>query len=455
LIMCAISTPSRTRHTHRLILAFAIVLSLSFRLFDPVRAESQQQKDIIRSLAWSPDGKLLASGSENGQVSLWDAQGQLVQHFPIQQDYVVRIVWSPNNQYLLSWSTDDRALLWKTDGRLQAVFEGCDENNAQAVQWSPDGDLLAVSPKSAPLQIWRTVPQAYGTGSALLVSLGLNEVGDDQNLRLAWSPDGSLLAAGHPYTNIVYVWRFTAGSYFGIVRKGAEAAGVLTTLQDLKQDEGAFVERLAWSADSSVLAVGYLGWTLQLWPRDKALQTLTSYSTKIDGQYDNVELAWSPDGSLLAFGDRYVTRDNRVQVRLWSRDGQPVETIEGGDAVVVGLAWSPQQVLAIAYNAIPALSLWSPGQKVRSAAPTFDGFVWGGVPEWSFDGAYLAMRYDTVSDGARIQVWTATGAPVAVLSGGNPDDSQPFAWSPTGNVLALRAEAGGVRLVDAASLKRE
>ena len=431
-------------------LAFLVLLSISLGLSDPVRADSQQ-KDVIRTLAWSPDGKLLASGSENGQISLWDAQGQPVRQFPIQQERVIRILWSPNNHYLLSWSTDDRALLWRTDGRLQAVFEGCGWLNDQAIQWSRDGDLLAVSSKSAPLQIWTTMAPEYG---ALLVALGLNEDGDDRNLRLAWSPDGSLLAAGHPYSNIVYIWDFTNVSYFGIVRKGAEATGALkATLQDLKQDEEAFVKRLEWSPDSKVLAIGYLGWTLQLWPRDKSLQTLTSYSARIEGQYDNVELAWSPDGKLLAFGDRYVTKDKLVKVRIWSPDGQPVETIEGGDAVIMGLAWSPRQVLAVAYNVISALDLWSPGQRVRSIAPTFDGFVWGGVPEWSFDGAYLAMHYSTVSEGSKIQVWAVEGAPVTTLSDGTTDDNLPFAWSPTDNVIAVRGERGEVRLVDVTSLK--
>jgi len=419
----------------------------------PVQA-GNQQPDVISALAWSPDGKLLASGSQNGQVSLWDTSGQPVRQLPILQQGINRIRWSPNNHFLLSWSVDNRALLWAINGELLAVFQECIDE--RAIQWSPDGDFLAVSPASSPLQIWLTVAgnDVDSTQGTLLASLGLNVEGDDTNLRLAWSPDGSLLAAGHKYSNIVYIWDFKSTPYWGITRKGAEATGALkVTLQDPKESAEAFVQRLEWSPDSKTLAIGYLGWTLQLWPRDQSLKTLASYPPKISGQYDNVEFAWSPDGKFLAFGDRYSDKDDSVNVRIWSPAGQLVETFERKESLVMGLAWSPKQVLAVAYNATAALDLWTAGQKVRSVVPEFDGFVWGGMPAWSYDGAYLAMRYTTNSGYARIQVWTADGKPVIVLDDDTPDENQPFAWSPTSNVLALRGEAAKVRLVSLPSAK--
>jgi WD40 repeat protein len=405
-------------------LLFLYVLTVSLWLPNSVGAVSQE-KDVIRELAWSPDGKLLASGSDRGQVSLWDANGKAVKQFPIQQENINRILWSPKNQFLLSWSTDDRALLWTIDGKLLAVFQDCSWTNWQAIQWSPDGEWLAVSPDNTILQIWKTTVDYQGI---LRTSLGVEEAGHDMDLRLAWSPDGKLLAAGNSRTNTVYIWDVEKGAfYWAITRKGVEALGALTVLEDPKLDHPASVERLAWSADSKVLAIGYYGWRFQLWHKGAALQTLVNRATNKDIQFDNVELAWSPDGKLLAYGDRPMSNPDVVYTRIWSADGRPVATIPGGEGVVMGLGWSPKQVLAIAYRSTSRLDLWSQGQKLRSAQSTFDSSAWG-TPTWSFDGAYLAMAFIIARGYAvPIQIWTAEGTPVTVLNDGT-EESQPFAW---------------------------
>jgi WD40 repeat protein len=342
---------------------FLIVLIASLWITGSVRVDAQE-KDIIRALAWSPDGKLLASGSAHGQVSLWDANGKLVKQFPIQQENVIRILWSSNNQFLLSWSRDNRALLWTTDGKLQAIFQECNVSNEHAIQWSPDGTLLAVSPNNANLQIWVTLPNDK---VFLRVSLGVDDAGLDIPLRLAWSPDGTLLAAGNTQTNIVYVWDVENRTYYWATQGWLDT---LKILQDRKIGPEGFVQRLAWSPDSKVLAIGYFGWSLQLWHRGAALQTLARYSTDISPQNYNVELAWSPDGKQLVFGDRGMNYPDLESIRFWSPNGKPVETIAHGNGGIVGLAWSPKQVLAIAYRNSSHLDLWASGQKTHSAQAT-------------------------------------------------------------------------------------
>jgi WD40 repeat protein len=439
---------------------FLLVLIIPLWMTAPLRAASQE-KDVIRELGWSPDGKLLASGSMHGQVSLWDANGKLIKQFPVQQENIIRILWSPNNQYLLSWSHDERALLWTTDGKLLAIFQECDASNEQAIQWSPDGDWLAVSPGNTGLQIWLTLASKEGDTwrigrGELRAHFRVEDFGHDTNLRLAWSPDGKLLAAGNSQANTVYIWDFEKGATFsGIARKGVVASGLLQILQDDKQSFTQFVQQVAWSPDSKVLAIGYLGWKLQFWQRGKALQALTRYSTDNIRQYYNVELAWSPDGKLLAFGDRPKDNENIVNTRLWSPNGKPAETIAGREGVIEGLAWSPKQVLAIAYSGSSRLDLWASGQTTRSAQPTFDGFIWGGKPTWSFDGAYLALDYHLPIDGYSIQIWTADGTPVTTYNDGTTEGTQPFAWSPTGNIIAVRGEGNQVRLIDVARLEHK
>jgi WD40 repeat protein len=402
-----------------------------------------QEQAIIRSLAWSPDGTLLASGAENGKVSLWDAKGTLVKQFSIQQGRIIRILWSPNNQFFLSWSTDNKAILWATDGTLLAVFQECNWLNASAIQWSPDGEWLAVSPDNTILQIWRTTAENTGI---LRAALGVEEAGHDTDLQLAWSSDSTMLAAGNTQTNTIYLWDRQKAVYWAITREGADVNNALTVVEDANLTNRPVVQRLAWSPDSQILAIGYFGWTLQLWSRDKALQTLTSYSSEIDGQYYNVELAWSPDGKLLAFGDRPT---DTVSTRIWSPDGALVGSVAGGEGVIVGLAWSSTQVLAIAQVGNPNLMLWSVDGDAHSAQPTFDGFAQD-APRWSFDGAYLAMRYNTVDKGGIIQIWMADGTPVTTLNDGTTDANQPFDWSPTSNVIAVRGEGNQVRLIDVA-----
>jgi WD40 repeat protein len=135
----------------------------------------------IFALAWSPDGKTLATGADDNLVILWDARsGQARSTLKGHSSRVVDVGWSPDGKTLASGS-DDSTLLWDlASEKPRATLSG------SGPRWSPDGKQLATLIGDTAI-LWE---ESTATERAKLK-------GHANDIRcLAWSPDGKMLATG-------------------------------------------------------------------------------------------------------------------------------------------------------------------------------------------------------------------------------------------------------------------
>jgi WD40 repeat protein len=160
----------------------------------------------VRSVAFSPDGRLLASGSWDDTIKLWDvATGSLVRSLSGHTDWVMSVAFSPDGRLLASGSWDDTIKLWDVaTGSLVRSLSG-HTGAVNSVAFSPDGRLLASG--------------SCGKAEGLYCVQGeikLWEVASGREVRslsghtswvmsVAFSPDGRLLASGS-YDGTIKLW---------------------------------------------------------------------------------------------------------------------------------------------------------------------------------------------------------------------------------------------------------
>jgi WD40 repeat protein len=270
----------------------------------PPREQTWKQhgpETIVRSLAFSPDGKLLACARENGSMHLWDvAGGTELRSLPRPDMWVAQIAFSPDGTLLAAAgqvNKDAVVRLWKVaTGQLLFTSHTTDGFMAWCVAFSPDGKTLAAGLESGEVRLFdvdmtREIPGRFGWQVATLAGHG------GRVRWLGYHPDGrSLVVAGALNDYTVFVWD-------------------LATRQQLRRLPGHQSEVLtgAWRADGRLLiTAGSLDGTVRLWdlsgnlPRSKALAVIPPNVHWLYG------VALSPEGRHLAVcnpnGTVYVLR---------------------------------------------------------------------------------------------------------------------------------------------------
>jgi WD40 repeat protein len=227
----------------------------------------------INSLDFSPDGSLLATGSNDGTVKIWNVQtGGLIRTLEGHSGPVNSVIFSPDGELLASGSSDNTVRIWHvSDGTLLRTLEG-HIGTVYSVAFSPDGNLLASGSADNTARIWQV------SEGALVHTLE----GHTSTVNgVVFSPDGSLLASGSS-DNTVRIWQVSDG----------------TLLLTLEGHTGVVVS-VDFSPDGSLLASGSNDKTARLWQVSDG----TELATLLINYYSVGHVEFSPDGKLLAVID--------------------------------------------------------------------------------------------------------------------------------------------------------
>lgn len=145
----------------------------------------------IRAMAWSPDGRRLATASADGTARIWTLDGGNPVVLRGHAQAVSGVAWSPDGQRLVTGAMDATAQIFRASGERERVLEG-HTREVDHVAWSPDGGRIATSSRDGTRRIW----DAQGGGEPVILRSDLGSPAT----AIHWSPDGArLLSSSRSY----------------------------------------------------------------------------------------------------------------------------------------------------------------------------------------------------------------------------------------------------------------
>ena len=346
----------------------------------------------IFSVAFSPNGKLLATGDTTGEVRLYQVRsGQQLLTCKGHTSGVWSVTFSPDGHVLASGSNDQTIRLW--DVGTGECLSTLQEHGSRvwSVAFSPQGTTLASGSDNLSVKLWD-----ISTGRCIKTLQGHT----GRVYSVAFSPDGQTLASGS-HDQTVRCWDTSTGLCLKTLR-GHSNRVMSVTFSPRVSPEAELHRQLA--PQGTMLASGSDDFSVKLWDAStgECLSTLQEHGSRV------WSVAFSPQGTTLASGS-----DNQT-VKLWDvGTGECLNTLQGHGSRIWSVAFSPQGTTLASGSDDLSVKLWdiSTGRCIKTLYGYVNG-VWSVA--FSPDGQTLASG----SHDQTVRCWdTSTGLCLKTLRG--------------------------------------
>jgi len=413
-------------------------------ILDQIRERNQfvGHQGCLYSVSFSPNGKYIATASDDGTARLWDLLGNQLAELKKHQSAVYSVSFSPNGEYIATASDDGTAQLWDLSGNQIVEFRG-HQGCLYSVSFSPNGEYIATASADGTARLWDLLGNQLAElkrhqGLVYCVSFSPNgeyiATASADGISRVWDLSGNQIAELREHQNWVFSVSFSPNGEY-LVTASADGTARLWLLSGKKIARirhRSWVRSASFSPNGKYIATASDDSTVRLWDLSgnqiaqfQHRDWVRSVSFSPDGQYlatvgsDSTTRLWdlsekhlvqwkghqgvvwsvsfSPDGQSLATAGADGT------ARLWNLSGQPLAQLNSHQGWVTRVSFSLDGQCLVTTGNDGMIRLWNlSGQKLNQWQ-SYQGEVWN--VSFSPDGQCIA----SAGDDGTIKLWNLSG----------------------------------------------